>query len=74
MSTFWKASMRDKVKNGTVLGLLFGILIASSDISWIQSIVTSTVDIIPTEYHFEYISYVTFALLGMISGYIIDKY
>ncbi len=74
MAGFWKSSMRDKTRNGSFLGVLFGLLIASSNISWIQSIVTWAVDLIPVAYHFEYISYVLFGILGLIVGYGIDRW
>ena len=74
MGTFWHGSTKDRVKNGSVLGFLFGLLIASSSIPWIQSIVTTIVNLIPATYHFPYISYVTFGILGLCTGFIIDKW
>lgn len=70
---FWKASVRDKVKNGTFLGLLFGLLLASSLIPWINSLVMTVVDSIPIEY-FKYMEYIVWGLIGSLAGYIIDKY
>lgn len=73
MANFWKASMKDKCKNGTFLGLLFGLLLASSLIPWINSIVMAVVDQIPIE-HFPYMEYIVWGLIGAITGYIIDRY
>ena len=73
-SEFWKASPRDKVKNGVFLGTIFGLLVASSSITWIQSIVTAIVNIIPEEYHVSYIKYLVFAFIGSIVGYATDKW
>ena len=72
MTNFMKRGS-DGLLNGLSLGLCFGILLASSDISWIQSIVTAVVNIIPVEYHYQYIDYTTFGLLGMGIGYFIDR-
>ena len=72
--SFWKSSSRDKVRNGAFLGMLFGLLLASSVIPWINSIVTYVVDFIPVGYTFPYIEYVTWGLIGLLAGYIIDKY
>lgn len=63
----------DNLTNGLILGAIFGLLIASSNISWIQSIVTAVVDAIPVEYHFQYVSYVVWGFLGMLAGYIVDR-
>ena len=71
---FWKSSARDKVHNGAFLGMLFGLLLASSNITWINSIVTYVVDFIPVSYTFSYIEYVVWGLIGLLAGYIVDKY
>ena len=64
----------DKLKNGTALGAIFGLLVASSGVSWIQSIVDTIIDVVPEDYQFKYIGYVVFGALGALAGYIIDKY
>jgi len=69
----WLRKGSDDLKNGLVLGAIIGILIASSSISWIQSIVTSVTNLIPAEYQFEYAKYVVWGLLGLLAGYIIDR-
>jgi len=74
MAGFWKSSARDKVRNGVFLGLIFGLLLASSVIPWINSIVMFVINKIPTTYHFQYIEYVVWGLIGSLLGYIIDKY
>lgn len=74
-SQFWKASMRDRVRNGTYLGIVFGLLVASSDITWIQSIVTSIVGTLPENYQsVKFIDYVLFGLIGGGLGYFVDKF
>jgi len=65
--------MVDKLLNGTILGTLMGVLIASSSIGWLQSIVSNIVAIVPADYQFQYIRYVLMGVLGAIAGYIIDK-
>ena len=72
MTNFMKRGS-DGLLNGIVLGFLIGLLTASSSILWIQSIVTFVVDMIPLEYHFEYISYAVFGVIGMGIGYFIDR-
>ena len=72
MATFWKRG-RDTLHNGSILGVLFGLLLASSSVSWIQSIVETIVNIIPVEYHFQYISYLVFGIIGFGIGYFIDR-
>lgn len=71
---FWSSSTRDKVHNGTVLGLLFGLLLASSVIPWINSIVMFVVNYIPTAYQFAYIEYIVWGAIGALAGFILDKY
>lgn len=65
--------MADKMWNGMLIGTLLGVLVASSSISFIQSIVSTVNGIIPLAYQFQYSSYVIFGLLGFILGWIIDK-
>ena len=71
MATFKR--MGDNLLNGTVLGVLFGFLVASSNLLWIQSIITSIVNIIPVTYHFQYMEYFIMAGLFGIIGYLIDR-
>lgn len=66
--------MADKLLNGSILGAIVGILIVSSSISWIQSFVTTITNLIPADYQFQYISYVVFGVIGLLVGYLLDKY
>jgi len=71
-SEFWKASMKDKVKNGTVFGTLFG-----ASIIWGGGIYEWLLTVIPADWQ-------TFAgdlsapliilLAGTMIGYLIDRY
>ena len=61
----------DSLYGGAILGTIVGLLVASSSISWIQSIVTTVTNIFPS---FQYNSYIVFGLIVMIAGYINDKY
>ena len=63
----------DNLLNGVVLGAGIGVLIASSEISWIQSLVGYMTNLIPAQYHFQYIEYALLGLIGGITGYIIDR-
>lgn len=63
----------DNLLNGTVLGVVIGLLIASSNIAWIQSIVSTIVNLIPSQYHFDNISYVVIGSIGAIVGYLVDR-
>ena len=72
VSQFWKASMRDKVKNGCVLGILFSITII-----WGEGLYDWLLTVIPANWQ-------TFAgdmsapliilATGAIIGYLIDRY
>lgn len=73
MSNFLKSSARDKVRNGTFLGVLFGLLLASSAIPWINDIVMWAVENIPIPY-FQYMEYVVWGIIGGILGFIVDKW
>lgn len=73
-SRFWNSSTKDKVRNGTLLGILFGLLLASSVIPWINSIVMFVVNYIPSTYHFPYIEYLVWGILGGFLGYAIDRW
>jgi len=65
----------DNLIFGTVLGIAVGALIATSNIIWIQNIVTAIMNWIPAEWLSwagSYASIVVFSLIGGIIGYIVD--
>ena len=72
MASIWRKT-GDNLKNGTILGVLFGFLIASSSIVWIQSLITTVVNFIPLNYHFQYIEYFIMASIGGVIGYFVDR-
>ena len=65
--------MADKMWNGALIGAIMGFLIANTSISFIQSIITSITNLIPTAYQFQYISSILFAIIGALIGWYCDK-
>lgn len=71
-SEFWKASTRDKVKNGTVLGMLFGasIIWGSGLYDWISK----TIPLDWQTFAGDLSVPIIIIGVGAIVGYWVDKY
>jgi len=71
-SEFWKASTRDKVKNGSVLGLAF-----SAVIIWGSGIYDWLLTVIPMNWQTfagDMSAPIIILSAGALAGYIVDKY
>jgi len=69
--TFWKSSLRDKVRNGTVLGALAGLFIWQG-----ANIYTFLIENFPSAYLYlgEFSLPIYLIAFGALVGYIVDKY
>lgn len=69
--TFWKSSIKDNVKNGTVLGGLMGVGIVCG-----ERIMNYLGNNFPKDYMYlgDYSVMVYLILVGLLAGYVIDKY
>ena len=66
---------KDNIWNGVILGAVIGVLIASSEISFITSIVDFVMKVIPEQYAtLTYMKYIVFGVVGGIVGAIVDRY
>ena len=67
MTSFWKSSIRDNAKNGTVLGLVFGfaIIFGTQIHNFISSLVPSVSNLLLNIY---------ILIAAGIIGYIIDRW
>ncbi len=63
----------DNLFNGLIIGIVTGLLVASSNISFIHTVVEFVTNLVPAQYHFQYIEYAVFALIFGILGYILDR-
>jgi hypothetical protein len=66
----------DNLLNGIGLGVAFGALVATSNISWIQSTVNSIMSAIPVTYISwagDYAKMAVFGGIGALVGYFLDR-
>lgn len=66
----------DSQINGILLGAVTGVLVASSNISFVKSIVDMVMSVVPTSWNitgsmFPF-SYLVFGVLGLVVGWFID--
>lgn len=66
----------DNLINGAIFGAIFGYLIATSSVGWIQNIVASVMGVIPSSWTWltslGYAKEIVFAFLGAVIGYALD--
>ncbi len=73
MGNLWKKGS-DNILNGTILGALLGVLLASSNISFLHTAVMWVTNLIPSQYHFfAGFEYLVWGVIGAIAGHIIDR-
>lgn len=69
------AIRKDSLINGAVLGLIIGVLIASSNISWISSIVDTIIGFLSEDFQsLTYVRYFVIGIIGLGAGIIVDRY